>query len=61
VGFAHISDPVVSDPPGITRLTRQNSSLLLLNVHMIGLGDNTKLFWAVLSQRVQEEQEENVW
>jgi hypothetical protein len=34
VGFAHISDPVVSDSPGMTRQRRQNSSLLLLNGHV---------------------------
>jgi hypothetical protein len=35
VGFAHISDPIVGDLPGMTMWT--------------GLGDNTELFWAVLS------------
>jgi hypothetical protein len=34
VGFAHISDPVVSDSPSMTRQRRQNSSLLLLNGHV---------------------------
>jgi hypothetical protein len=31
VGFAHISDLVVSDLPGMTRQSQQNTSLLLLN------------------------------
>jgi hypothetical protein len=34
VAFAHISAPVVSDSPGMTRQRRQNSSLLLLNGHL---------------------------
>jgi hypothetical protein len=49
VGLAHISDPVVCDLPGFTRRKQHNNSLLLLNVTWIGLGDNTELFWAVLS------------
>jgi hypothetical protein len=49
VAFAHISDPVVSDLPGMTRQSRQNTSLLLLNGHVDDLGDNTKLFWVVMS------------
>jgi hypothetical protein len=34
VGFAHISDSVVSDSPGMTRQRRQNTSLLLVNDHV---------------------------
>jgi hypothetical protein len=34
VGFAHISDPVVEDSPGMARQRRQNTSLLLLNGHV---------------------------
>jgi hypothetical protein len=43
VGFAHISDPVVSDSLGMIQQRRHNSSLLLLN--------NKELFWAILSHK----------
>jgi hypothetical protein len=49
VGLAHISDPVVCDLPGFTG----GSDLIILYYCLMamwtGLGDNTELFWAILS------------
>jgi hypothetical protein len=51
VGLAHIRDPVVCDLPGFTR----RSDLIILYYCLMatwtGLGNNTELFWAVLSQK----------
>jgi hypothetical protein len=50
VSLAHISDPVVCDLPGLPGRSDLIILYYCLMAKWTGLGDNTELFWAVLSQ-----------
>jgi hypothetical protein len=50
VGFAHISDHVVSESPVVSGKGDKILIYYCLMATWTGLGDNTELFWAVLSQ-----------